>query len=117
MCTDRDQVPGSVADAHDSGGYGTSPAWLAAITRLKTSDARAAVPQMRTLARHPRLAGAMAARGYLPVVGEPVRPADPQAALEPRAETDQILLEAAAVGASLEDPTLPATARVEQYLA
>ena len=33
------------ADSHDADGYGTSSAWLAAMTRLKASDARAAVLQ------------------------------------------------------------------------
>jgi hypothetical protein len=49
------------ADAHDSDGYGTSSAWLAAMTRLTAGDAKAAVAQMRTLGRHPDLADAMAA--------------------------------------------------------
>ena len=38
------------ADAHDADGYGTSSAWLGAMTRLKPGDAKAAVAQMRTLA-------------------------------------------------------------------
>jgi len=54
------------ADAHDSDGYGTSSAWLAAMTRLKAGDAKAAVAQMRILARHPRLAEAMAAGAITP---------------------------------------------------
>jgi hypothetical protein len=70
MRTDGDQVPGSVAEAlrtaHASSGYGTSSAWLAAMTRLKAGDAKAAVAQMRTLARHPRLAAAMAAGAISP---------------------------------------------------
>ena len=49
------------ADAHDADGYGTSSAWLAAMTRLKAADARAAVARMRTLGRHPHLSDAMAA--------------------------------------------------------
>ena len=48
---------------HDAGGYGTSSAWLAAVTQRKPSDAKAA--QTRILARHPRLAQAMAA-GTIP---------------------------------------------------
>ena len=49
------------ADAHDSDGYGTSSAWLGAMTRLKPGDAKATVAQMRTLGRHPQFADAMAA--------------------------------------------------------
>jgi hypothetical protein len=54
------------AGAHDGDGYNTSPAWLSAMTQLKPGDARAAVAQMRTLARHPHLAGAMAAGAISP---------------------------------------------------
>ena len=38
---------------HDADGYATSSAWLAARNRLGPKDARAAVRQMRLLARHP----------------------------------------------------------------
>jgi hypothetical protein len=41
------------ADAHDSDGYGTSAAWLAAMTKLAAKDARAAVWRMRRLAERP----------------------------------------------------------------
>src|ERR1700757_3350089 len=46
------------ADAHDADGYGTSSAWLGAMTRLKAGDAKATVAQMRTLGRHPHFADA-----------------------------------------------------------
>ena len=38
---------------HDADGYATSAAWLAAKNRLGRRDAKAAVRQMRLLARHP----------------------------------------------------------------
>ena len=72
---------------------------------------------MRTLGRHPHLADAMAAGDISPSwvkqLDRLTRPLPP----ELRAGTDQILLAAAAAGASLEDLTLLANAAVEQYLA
>src|SRR6516225_2974348 len=40
------------ADAHDADGYGTSAAWLAAMTKLAPQDAKAAVWRMRQLTVH-----------------------------------------------------------------
>ena len=45
---------------HDADGYATTAAWLAAKTRLGRKDAKAAVRQMRLLARHPHLDAATA---------------------------------------------------------
>src|ERR1700733_12903790 len=42
-------------DGHDGDGYASAAAWLAAKTRLGRRDAKAAVRQMRLLARHPLL--------------------------------------------------------------
>ena len=47
-------------DGHDADGYATAAAWLAARTKLGRNDARAAVRQMRLLARHPVLDAATA---------------------------------------------------------
>src|ERR1700676_1854123 len=44
------------ADAHDADGYGSSSAWLAAMTRLTKKDAKAAVRHMRVLGERPLLA-------------------------------------------------------------
>ena len=52
------------ADAHDADGYGTSAAWLAAMTKLASKDAKAAVWRMRQLGSRPHLADALA-RGEL----------------------------------------------------
>jgi len=48
------------AGAHDADGYGTSAAWLAAMTRMTQRDAKAAVREMRALGRHRPLEGALA---------------------------------------------------------
>src|SRR5215471_6820455 len=91
------------ADAHDADGYGTSLAWLAAKTQLSTKDARAAVRRMRQLTEHAGLAEALA-RGELSwswaaEIIELTRKLPAQL----RAGTDQILLDAAAGGATLDD--------------
>src|SRR5579862_2378901 len=48
------------ADAHDSDGYGTSAAWLMAMTDMTRGDARAEVRQMRLLRDHPAITAALA---------------------------------------------------------
>ena len=42
-------------DGHDADGYASSATWLAARNHLGRRDAKAAVRQMRLLARHPHL--------------------------------------------------------------
>ena len=49
------------ADAHDSDGYGTSAAWLMAMTDMTRPDAKAKVRRMRLLRDHPAMAAALAA--------------------------------------------------------
>ena len=105
------------ADAHDADGYGTSAAWLAAMTRLKGADAKAAVARMRTLGRHPHLSDAMAAGQISPSWVAEIDRLTKKLPAELRGETDQILLRAAAAGASLDDLKLLAACAVEQYLA
>ena len=46
------------AAAHDGDGYGTSAAWLMAMTDVTRPDARVTVRRMRLLRDHPALAGA-----------------------------------------------------------
>jgi hypothetical protein len=48
-------------DGHDADGYGSSSAWLAAMTKMTRKDARAAVKRMRTLGERPHLADALGA--------------------------------------------------------
>jgi hypothetical protein len=90
-------------DGHDADGYASSSAWLAAMSKLTKKDAKAAVRRMRAIAKHPLLAHGMAegeiseswAReitGWLKKLPEELRDG-----------TEQILAEAAAAGASLED--------------
>src|SRR5215472_11044773 len=91
------------ADGHDADGYGTSAAWLAAMTKMAPRDAKAAVRRMRRLGERPHLADALA-RGEISWswTGEVINwlrklPAELQDG------TEKILAEAAAAGASLED--------------
>jgi len=49
------------ANAHDCDGYGTSAAWLYAMARMSSKDAKSAVRQMRALGRHLSLGQALAA--------------------------------------------------------
>ena len=91
------------ADAHDADGYGTSAAWLAAMTKLASKDAKAAVWRMRQLGSRPHLADALA-RGELSwswaaEIIEWMR----ELPAELRDGTEKILADAAAAGASLED--------------
>src|SRR5580693_3226913 len=48
-------------DGHDADGYGSSSAWLAAMTKMTRKDARAAVKHMRTLGERPHLEDALGA--------------------------------------------------------
>src|SRR5215469_5111124 len=91
------------AGAHDADGYGTSSAWLAAMTRMAPGDAKAAVRRMRQLGERPHLADALA-RGELSWswAGEIARWLKELPA-ELRDGTEKILAEAAVAGASLED--------------
>jgi hypothetical protein len=90
-------------DGHDADGYGSSSAWLTAMTKMTRKDAKAAVRQMRSLGERPHLADALGAgdisdswaaeiAGWLRKLPE-----------ELRAGTEKVLADAAAAGASLED--------------
>jgi hypothetical protein len=105
------------ADAHDADGYGTSSAWLAATTKLAPKDAKAAVWRMRRLGERPRLQDALA-RGELSwswaaEIIELTRTLPAQL----RGGTDQILLDAAARGATLDDLRYLAACALQQWLA
>jgi len=105
------------ADAHDADGYGTSSAWLAAMTQLATKDAKASVRRMRQLTEHAGLAEALA-RGELSwswaaEIIELTRKLPAQL----RGDTDQILLDAAAGGATLDDLRYLAACALQQWLA
>jgi len=97
------------ADAHDSDGYGTSRSWLGAMAKMRRKDAAAAVRLMRALRRHRPLAEALAA-GEITVswAGQILDwikdlPAQLRDDAEAVAGLVEILVRAAAAGASLED--------------
>ncbi len=103
------------ANAHDADGYGSSSAWLAAKGRMTRRDARAAVRQMRQFSERPGLHDAVAtgdlSRSWADAIARWTR----KLPAEMRDETDKILLEAAAAGASLEDLATIAAAAIEQW--
>ena len=68
------------ADAHDSDGYGTSAAWLMAMTDMTRPDARTKVRRMRLLRGHPDMAAALVGRGHLQIAGAGHRRVDQEAA-------------------------------------
>src|ERR1700722_14123511 len=106
------------ADDHDADGYATTAAWLAAKTRLGRKDAKAAVRQMRLLGRHPLLdaataTGAVTVSWAREIAGWTGR-IDHE---ELQSAADQILVEAAAAGADLDDLKLLAQAAYEAWRA
>jgi hypothetical protein len=101
-------------DDHDADGYANSSAWLAARNRLGPKDARAAVRQMRLLARHPSLdtattTGALTISCAKEIAGWTGR-IDHE---DLQVEADKILVEAA--GADLDDLRLIAQAAYEAW--
>jgi Domain of unknown function (DUF222) len=105
-------------DDHDADGYATSAAWLAAKTHLGRRDAKAAVRQMRLLARHPLLdaattTGVVTISWAREIAGWTGR-IDHE---ELQSEADQILVEAATAGADLDDLKLIAQAAYEAWRA
>jgi Domain of unknown function (DUF222) len=103
---------------HDADGYASSAAWLAARNRLGRKDAKAAVRQMRLLARHPVLDAATATGGLTiswarEIAGWTGR-IDHD---ELQQEADQILVDAATAGAGLDDLRLIAQAAYEAWRA
>jgi hypothetical protein len=90
-------------DGHDADGYGTSSAWLAAMSKMTGPDAKAAVRQMRQLTGRPHLHDALA-RGEVSEswAGE-VAKWMKELPAELRDQTEKILADAAAAGACLED--------------
>ena len=105
------------ADAHDSDGYGSTSAWLAARGQLTRKDARAAVKEMRRLGERPRLDAALAAgditRSWALAIADWTR----KLPVPMRDDTDRILLQAAAAGASLDDLATIAACAIETWRA
>jgi hypothetical protein len=104
-------------DAHDGDGYGSTSAWLAAKAQLTRKDARAAVREMRRLGERPRLDAALTAgditRSWALAIANWTR----KLPAEMRDETDRILLDAAAAGASLDDLAAIAACAIETWRA
>jgi hypothetical protein len=103
---------------HDADGYASSAAWLAAKNHLGRKDAKAAVRQMRLLARHPLL-DAATATGELTIswareIAAWTGRIDHE---ELQGEADKILVEAATAGADLDDLKLIAQAAYEAWRA
>jgi hypothetical protein len=102
------------ADGHDADGYGTSSAWLAAMAKMSSTQARAAVGQMRLFRARPQLADGLAAGVISESWAAEIFKWTKQLPAELRAATDKILVDAAAAGASLDDLKAIAAYAVEQ---
>ncbi len=103
------------ASAHDADGYGSSSAWLAAKGRMTRRDARAAVRQMRRYSQRPALHDAVAAGDLSRSWADAVAGWTRKLPVAMRDETDKILLQAAAAGATLEDLATIAAAAIDQW--
>jgi Domain of unknown function (DUF222) len=103
------------ADAHDCDGYGSSSAWLAAKAGMTKKAARAAVREMRRLGERPLIDAALSAAAISSSLAFTVADWTRKLPPEMRAETDRIILEAAAAGASLDDLAVIAGAAIEKW--
>src|SRR5215472_15478221 len=103
------------ADAHDADGYGTSSAWLAAKTQLSAKDAKAAVRRMRQLTEHACLYDALATGRISGSWAGEIIELTRKFPAQLRGDTDQILLDAAVRGASLDDLRYLAARAEEQW--
>jgi Domain of unknown function (DUF222) len=103
------------ADAHDADGYGSSSAWLAAKAGLPKKAARILVRQMRQLGERPLLDAALAAGAVTDSLAFTIAGWTRKLPAGMRAETDRILLDAAAAGASLDDLAKIAACAIEKW--
>ena len=103
------------ANAHDADGYGSSSAWLAAKGGMSKAAARASVRRMRQLGDRPLLGTALAGGGITESLAFTIADWTRRLPADMRAETDRILLDAAAAGASLEDLATIAGCAIEQW--
>src|SRR5215471_10202176 len=104
------------ADAHDADGYGTSAAWLAAMAKMATKDAKAAVGQMRRLGGRRLLEDALARGEISESWAAEILDRTRKLPAELRGENDRILLDAVAGGASLEDLRYLAACALQRWL-
>ncbi len=105
------------ADAHDADGYGSSSSWLAAKAGMSKKGARAAVRQMRQLGARPLLGGALVAGAVTGSLAFTIADWTRKLPAGMREETDRILLDAAAAGASLDDLAAIAAYAIETWRA
>jgi hypothetical protein len=103
-------------DGHDTDGYGTSAAWLAAMAKMAKKDAKAAVGQMRRLGGRRLLEDALARGEISESWAAEILARTGKLPAEMRGETDRILLEAVAGGASLDDLKMIAACALQQWL-
>ncbi|HEY7278490.1 MAG TPA: DUF222 domain-containing protein [Trebonia sp.] len=103
------------AGAHAADGYGSTSAWLTARGQLTKKDARTAVREMRRLGERPRLEAAVKdgaiTRSWALAAADWTRKLPP----EMRDDTDHILPQAAAAGASLDDLATIAACAIESW--
>jgi hypothetical protein len=105
------------ADAHDSDGYGTSAAWLAAMAEMTPPDAKRKVRRMRLLRDHPALAARLADADISKSWALAIVKWTEKLPGELRAETIKILVEAAQAGASRDDLRIIAAVAEQKWLA
>ena len=105
------------ADAHDADGYGSSSSWLAAKAGMSKKGARAAVRQMRQLGQRPLLGAALAAGDVTDSLAFTIADWTRKLPAPVRDETDRILLDAAAAGASVDDLATIAACAIETWRA
>jgi len=103
------------ADAHDADGYGSSSAWLYARVGMPKKAARTAVRQMRQLGQRPLLGAALAAGDITDSLAFTIADWTRKLPAEMRAETDRILLDAAAAGACVDDLAAIAACAIETW--
>jgi len=103
------------SNAHDADGYGSSSAWLAAKAGMSRQAARASVRQMRQLGSRPLLGTALAGGGITDSLAFTMADWTRKLPAEMRDETDRILIEAAAAGASLDDLATIAACAIERW--
>jgi hypothetical protein len=101
--------------AHDADGYGSSSAWLAARTGMAKGAARATVRRMRQLTARPRLDAALAAGDVTESLAFAVADWTRRLPAGMRDETDRIILQAAAAGASQNDMAVIAAYAIETW--
>jgi Domain of unknown function (DUF222) len=103
------------ANAHDADGCRSSSAWLAAKAGMSKKAARASVRQMRQLGDRPLLGTALVAGDITDSLAFTIADWTRKLPADMRTETDRILLDAAASGASLDDLATIAACAIEKW--